>query len=110
MNVARLSFVIRTPAGDGKFNYLTEYTHTWGSDGSGYPSVFVPRIGDLVHLPPPSAKMGRVYDVVWLWPGYGSQNWPHTPLPQVGPIVQVFVDQAGGPYVDEADEDEEGEE
>ena len=107
MNVARLSFVIREPTAlAGQYRYRTAYVHNEG--GHGYPSAFVPRIGDLIHIPAPSTKMGRVYDVVWLWPAYGSQAWPHTLLPKDGPIVQVFVDEARGPYVDEADEDEDG--
>lgn len=71
-----------------------------------------PAVGDLIHLWDAYKKRGGTFRVVeraWHHSSYGSTDWPYgSPVSKEGPLLDIIVEAAVGPFVDEApSEDEE---
>lgn len=72
------------------------------------PLEHLPAAGDLVTLwarggPIAGGPHFRVLVRSWTWSGYGSANWPYGKNEsQSGPLVDIIVEPAAGPYSDEA--------
>jgi len=70
-----------------------------------------PAVGDLIGLWDAYEKRGgtfRVVDRMWLHSGYGSTDWPHgSPVSQEGPLLDLVVEAAEGPFVDEVSDEAE---
>jgi hypothetical protein len=108
-----VKFVIRYPAGDGKWRYET----VWVSSPSG--SAFIPMehpplMGDLITLwdsdrhrrglpPHDGGPAFRVVDRMWSHSSWGSADWPFGESePRSGPLLDIIVEPArGGAYRDE---------
>lgn len=74
---------------------------------------YVPAVGDLIHLTSHEKGHGTyiVVQRAWGHSSFGSADWPYGQLrPTSGPIVDLIVEAAVGPFVDEvvvSDEDDE---
>lgn len=87
-----------------------------GYGQSGYlVTPYPPSVGDTIYLSE-HAEDGRhgVFRVIersWHHSGHGSTNWPHgSKWPQVGPILTIIVEEAEGPFQNEAETPTEPEE
>ncbi|WP_318205361.1 hypothetical protein [Streptomyces sp. SCL15-4] len=74
---------------------------------------YPPATGDLISLWDAYEKRGgtfRVIERMWLHSGYGSTDWPPGSLvSKKGPLLDIIVEAAEGPFVDEmprADDEE----
>ena len=105
-------FYIRTPAGDGLFNY--DQVQISGSQhDAALRTTHPPLTGDLISLWDSYTQKGgqfRVIDRAWHHAAWGSTIWPYTEiLPTDGPRVDIIIEAAEGPFSDAApvpDEDE----
>lgn len=100
------TFHVRTPVDNGLLRYDRRYTEASG-DRDGYvPFLTPPSLGDLVLLWNPDDKSCETYRVVerdWSYAAHGSAAWPYSErTPTVGPILQIIVEAAEGPFRDEA--------
>lgn len=96
----RCYFYERTPA-PGGHTYKILHPHT------PQPGLLVlpqpPAVGDRVTLPG-DPQPYRVVDRVWNYPAWGSGAWPLVDLePQDGPLVDLIVECANGPFIDEVE-------
>ena len=70
-----------------------------------------PAVGDLISLWDAHEKRGGVFRVVdraWLHSSYGSTDWPYgSPASKEGPLLDVVVEAAEGPFVDEVPGEDE---
>jgi hypothetical protein len=106
----RCNFYRRTPADVGlwRYDHINHSDHT----GDGYLTTpHPPLVGDLIGLYDPTTKKGGVYRIVersWTHSSWGSANWPYgEPRPKVGPLLDLIVETAQGPFHDEAPQDDE---
>jgi len=103
-------FSVRTPVDGGLFRYDRRYTEAGGDRDGCVPFLIPPSTGDLVLLWNADDRSCATYRVVerdWSYAAYGSGAWPYgerTPL--VGPILQIIVEAAEGPFRDEAPSEE----
>jgi hypothetical protein len=71
---------------------------------------YPPAVQDLIHLWDSHEKRGGTYRVVeraWHHSSYGSVDWPYgSPASKEGPLLDVIVEAAEGPFVDEAESEE----
>ena len=101
-----VKFAIRYPAGDGTWRYVSVVQSTYVS--TAFPPLqHVPAVGDLVSLYDQSNEEARgifrVLERMWMYSSYGSADWPYGQRePSTGPLVDVIVEPADGPYRDEA--------
>lgn len=99
-----VKFAVRYPAGSGAWRY--EALDIPNPGGSFMPLEYLPAAGDLVTLWDRSGHVegGPHFRVVarsWSYSGYGSVNWPYGQRePSSGPLVDIIVEPAGGPYSD----------
>ena len=107
----RCHFAVRYPAGEGKWRYQPI---SIAGPGGGYTldTAWVPQPGDLISLwdrsgdrpQPDGGPVFRVVDRLWSHASWGSANWPYGKNePQEGPMVDIIVEPAEGPYRDETD-------
>lgn len=109
MPYPEVKFAVRYPAGQGAWRYdPVDIPHPGGAF---MPLEHLPAPGDLVTLwtrggpegQPAGGPHFRVLQRAWTWSGYGSADWPYGKnAPQTGPIVDIIVEPAAGPYSDEA--------
>lgn len=70
-----------------------------------------PAKGDLVSLWDAFNDRGgmfRVLERTWHHSGYGSTDWPYgEPTSKEGPMLDIIVERADGPFVDEVSRPEE---
>jgi hypothetical protein len=110
---ARCSFYVRIQVTDEPtFRYAPVRLDS--PMGHGYlVTVHPPMVGDLISLYDHQAHAGGAYRVIdrsWTHSSYGSANWPHVEdRPRVGPMLDVIVEAAEGPFVAQvaSSEDEE---
>lgn len=64
-----------------------------------------PAVGDLISLWDVHERRGgtfRVIERAWMYSSYGSTDWPYgTPASKEGPLLDIVVEAAEGPFVDE---------
>jgi hypothetical protein len=109
----RVRFAIRYPAGDDTWRY--EPVDVGNPGGQGFTALeYPPATGDLISLwdrsrharglPPLEGGPGfRVLDRSWHHSSYGSMDWPYgEQVPRSGPLLDIIVEPADGPYRDEA--------
>ena len=113
----RCAFSLRWPASEpGQFQYLS--INVDSRDGHGrIPTPHPPAVGDLVNLhgdafrsstsdPEPVHGTFRVVERVWLYPEYGSNDWPlGQAQAKQGPLLDVFVEYAEGAFANQAEDD-----
>lgn len=104
--LAEVSWYVRRPAPEGGWYY--DHIDVRSPGGSAQPVRFVPAVGDVVTVggeDPGTGKTSgtfRVIDRTWLYPSWGSMNWPHGQTePTRGPMVQILMEEARGLFVDE---------
>jgi len=110
----RVKYAVRYPAGDGRYRYQSVEMASPG--GSTFvPLEHLPAVGDTVsrwdsqlhrqNLPQPEG--GPVFAVVarhWGYVSWGSATWPYGERePREGPLVDIIVEPAEGPYAHETD-------
>jgi hypothetical protein len=106
MPYPEVKFAIRYPAGQGAWRY--EPVDIPHPGGVFMPLEYLPSAGDLVTLWDRSGTLsgGPHFKVVqrsWTWSGYGSVDWPYgKAAAESGPLVDIIVEPATGPYSDEA--------
>lgn len=105
----RCMFAVRVPAGDGKFWYQ-RIDIASPSASVGIEMAYPPAVGDLITLwdrrgpQPEGGPIFRVTDRLWSHASWGSANWPYGKNePSEGPMVDIIVEPAEGPYRDETD-------
>ena len=103
----RVKFAVRIDAGAGRFRYETvDIPHPEGSGA--VPMEYPPAVGDLISLwsrdeNPETRGTFRVVARWWMHSGYGSADFPYGKLaPASGPLLDIIVERAAGPYRDEA--------
>jgi hypothetical protein len=103
------SFYIRTPVEGEQFKYEPVNISSPAGNG-GMTTPYPPAAGDLIQLWDSIKETGGVYRVLvrrWMHSSYGSANWPYGKnASTVGPHLEVIVEAAVGPFVDEAEPDE----
>jgi hypothetical protein len=103
----RCMFSVRYPAGDGRWWYQRMSIASPG--GAGSIGMEPPLIGDLIslwdtHTQPEGGPVFRVIDRCWGHASWGSVTWPYGESePQEGPLVDIILEPAQGPYPDETD-------
>lgn len=115
----RCAFYLRWPAREpGQFQYLNLDIESKGGYGR-LPTPHPPAVGDLVNLlgrafrtsaSDPERVNGtfRVVERAWMYPGYGSSDWPRGEArAKRGPLLDVFVEYAEGAFANQVDDDEE---
>jgi hypothetical protein len=106
----RCNFYRRTPADVGLYTY-DPINHSAHRGDSYLHTPHPPLIGDLIALYDPHTKKSGVYKIIaraWNHSSWGSTNWPHgEPRPKVGPLLDLIVETAPGPFHDEAPQDDE---
>jgi hypothetical protein len=82
-------------------------------ESGGILTIHPPAIGDLIGLWDQFRKEGGTYRVIercWQHAGWGSISWPYTEnRPIVGPALDVIVIPFEGPFVQEAEGDDDAE-
>lgn len=109
----RCLFAIRYPAGGGTWWYRRVLIAD--PAGQGYlVTAWPPSPGDLITLwdqdlerrglpQPDGGPCFRVVERCWGHPGWGSATWPYgAAAPSDGPLADIIVEPAAGPYRDEA--------
>jgi len=109
----RVRYAVRYPAGDGRWRY--EPVDIAHPDGSGFiPVEHPPAVGDLINLydrsraarklpPLEGGPVFRVLARLWVHSSWGSADWPYGERePRSGPLLDIIVEPADGPYRDEA--------
>lgn len=98
---ARVAFHIRqaTPKG---YTYESVHIRPDGRLDTPYP----PAVGDLVHLPGYRTSH-KVISRAWSYPQYGSAAWPYGARPTDGPLLDLIVEPAIGPFTDDVTESED---
>lgn len=106
MSDPRCSFYLRTAVGDGRYRYTR--ISIANQAGNGYiVTPTPPVVGDLIYLRDqieggPSGTF-RVVERSWVHSSWGSHDWPYTePQPLVGPMLDLIVEAAEGPFANEA--------
>lgn len=73
-----------------------------------------PVVGDLIVLSDQSRKLEgwpgqcRVIERAWMYSSWGSTNWPYGEAQsRVGPTLDLIVERAEGPFVNEAPVEDE---
>lgn len=104
----RCKFSVRYPAGDGKWRYQS--VSIAGPGGGLYGLYDPPAVGDLIFLwnsggpQPEGGSAFRVVERSWMHSSWGSADWPYGEAePRSGPMVNIIVEPAEGPYRDETD-------
>lgn len=98
---------------EGGYTYDRLHLRAAGGGSGDLRTPHVPAIGDLIHLTDEEHGPGtyRVVDRAWGHSAYGSADWPYAQeRPSSGPIVDLIVETATGPFVNEVvlpDKDEE---
>lgn len=112
---ARIWPTLRTKV-EGGYSYDRLYLRGYGGAAGGLVTPYVPVVGDLIHLNDEERGPGtyRVVERAWGHSAYGSADWPLAQIrPNSGPIVDLIVEPAAGPFIDEVytpeEEDEEDE-
>lgn len=102
----RCLFHVRRPVGE-KFRYDPL---ALSSEPSGYLTAHPPLIGDLIHLFDTERRTAGTYLVVeraWSEISYGSMAWPaNSSAPTAPPILDVILDVAEGPFVNDVNEED----
>ncbi len=97
----RIAFHIHTATPKG-YTYESVHLHPHGRLETPYP----PNVGDLVHLPGyPTSH--QVVSRAWSYPQHGSADWPYGARPSEGPLLDLIVEPAIGPFNDDATETED---
>jgi hypothetical protein len=109
-NDVRCNFYRRSPVDVGLWRY--DHISLAGPHGDTFlHTPHPPHVGDLIGLYDPFTKKGGVHRVVersWTHSSWGSADWPYgEPRPHVGPLLDVIVEDAEGPFRDEAPQDDE---
>lgn len=105
----RVGFMIRYPAGDGKWWFRPVYLPAPAD--SSMPMAYPPAPGDLISLyddrdgenhQPEGGPVFRVVARMWNHAAYGSGSWPYgRPEPVEGPLLDIIAEPAPGLYADE---------
>lgn len=107
--IVRCSFYVRSAVASG-YRYDPVHLTSVNHDGM-LPTCHPPLPGDLISLYDSLTHAGGTYRVIeraWLHAGYGSTNWPVLePLPIEGPMLDIIVEAADGPFRDQAPEPSE---
>lgn len=108
----RCQFYVRTPV-EGGFRY--DMISIDGPNGAGrMVTAYPPAVGDLISLWDALKRQGGTYRVLeraWMHSSYGSTDWPYAErTSKEGPLLDVIVEAAEGPFVDEVSDDEDDEE
>lgn len=98
---ARVAVHIRTATAQG-YTYESVHFHPHGRLETPHP----PALGDLIHLPDQKTSH-RVINRAWSYPQFGSAAWPYGPEATEGPLLDLIVEAAIGPFTDEAPSEEE---
>lgn len=107
------TFYDRTIAPDGLYHY--QQIMISAPEGCGRRTMaHPPAIGDLIFLYDEIRKCGGQYRIIardWSHPSYGSAGWPYgQAMPTIGPLLNMIVERAVGPFSDQSpitDEDQQ---
>lgn len=107
----RCQFYERT-AVEGGYRY--EMIHLDGPGGyDRFVTPHLPARGDLISLWDAHEKRGGVFRVIeraWHHSSYGSADWPYGQrTSNEGPLLDIIVEGADGPFVDEVPSEDGGE-
>jgi hypothetical protein len=99
----RCQFYERVKVEDG---YRYDRININGPNGFGrFVTPHPPVVGDLISLWDADEKRGGTFRVVeraWHHSSYGSTDWPYgSPTSKEGPLLDIIVEVAAGPFVDE---------
>jgi hypothetical protein len=87
------------------FDYESLYVDGFANDGHLH-TPYPPAVGDTIGLHARNLDLDGVFRVIardWTPVQYGSANWPHgQQRPKAGPILQLIVELAEGPFQNEA--------
>jgi hypothetical protein len=93
----RCSFYLRTAVTGG---YRYDHLLVPGSSGdNALRTTMPPAVDDLIWLDPGQC---RVIARSWMYPAYGSTNYPYGGPIKEGPTLDLIVESAVGPFTDEA--------
>lgn len=107
----RCQFYERIAVEGGGYRYESISINGPGGYGR-FVTLHPPATGDLISLWDAVEKRGGVFRVVeraWHHPSFGSADWPYGErTSKEGPLLDIIVEPADGPFVDEvAREDDE---
>lgn len=105
----RCSFYERTPV-EGGYRYEKISISSPRGD-TRMETAHPPLVGDLIFLSDATSERAGQYRVIersWLHSSWGSTDWPYDkPASKTGPLLDIVVERAAGPFMDEVSSAEE---